>query len=420
MIAYHACRFRALSYLSPAIKGDLSIYTNHSLQSFLRSLAMTSFQLCGTVKSTGLLPSTITNKSILDVFNPKSELEGNQSQDGTSISSMAAGLTHFSTHHMRCWGRDVFISLRGLLLLPGRFELARSHLMAFGSCLRHGLIPNLLDAGIFPRYNARDATWWWLWGIQEYVKLSPEGNKFLKVEVPRRFPPLNCYKRERIQSSSSSSSSSSSKIDTGSKISSKRKPNPALLIMEPNDDGDSYVSSSDERCYKYSSTIGELIQEIMERHARGIEFREWNAGPNLDHAMSDEGFNIKIHVKLSPSLVNQRTGIVYGGNRWNCGTWMDKMGDSAKAGNKGVPATPRDGSAIELVGLLKATTRWLSEGSMKGWFGWDGVMTTGEFFFFLFSLHLYIRYIDVYMYSLNNLYLFVFQMHYKYSFSYSE
>jgi len=97
-----------------------------------------------------------------------------------------------------------------------------------------------------------------------------------------------------------------------------------------------------------------IVQQIMQQHAKTIDFRERNAGVAIDDKMQSEGFNIKISC-------DPKTGFIFGGNDRNCGTWMDKMGESKRAGNYGIPATPRDGADIEIIGLLKSTTRWLSQ-----------------------------------------------------------
>jgi glycogen debranching enzyme len=52
---------------------------------------------------------------------------------------------------------------------------------------------------------------------------------------------------------------------------------------------------------------------------------------------------------------------------------MDKMGSSEKAGNKGRPATPRDGSAVEIVGLCKAAVSFLAALYRAKHFAYQGV-----------------------------------------------
>lgn len=269
-------------------------------QDFLQSLAMVSIQQTGYMVSASLWPEK-------------------------SVPSLAAGLPHFSSSWARCWGRDVFISLKGLYLATGRFVDAREHILAFGSVLKHGMIPNLLSGGKAPRYNSRDSVWFFLQNIQDYTKMVPDGMSILKAEVPRRFLPYD----------------------------------------------DTYFEYNDPRAYSKESTIEEIIQEAMQRHASGLSFREANAGDALDVQMKSEGFNIDVKVDWD-------TGLIFGGNQHNCGTWMDKMGESEKAGSKGVPGTPRDGAAIEITGLLHSTLTWLASLHVAGTYQSAGVKVDSE------------------------------------------
>ncbi|KAE8221765.1 hypothetical protein CF319_g4920 [Tilletia indica] len=286
--AYKAATSRAHSQMSDFVKNG---------HDFTKALALCSVQMNAVVKSASLWPDK-------------------------ESASMAAGLPFFTAGWARCWGRDVFISLRGLYLTTGMSQYAREHILSFGSTLKHGLIPNLLDSTRTPRYNCRDGPWFFAQNVQDYCTMVQNGEAILEEKVKRRFPA-----------------------------------------------DDEWVPWNDPKAFAYESTVAELIQEILQRHAAGIHFREYNAGPAIDECMKDEGFNIDIDV-------DWETGIILGGNEHNCGTWQDKMGSSAKAGNRGVPGTPRDGAAVEITGLLKSTLRWVEGLAAKGKWPSKGVEAT--------------------------------------------
>ncbi|BFZ57850.1 bifunctional 4-alpha-glucanotransferase/amylo-alpha-1,6-glucosidase [Savitreella phatthalungensis] len=285
---YTAARRRAISLLSDTVRKGTR---------FSQSLALVSLQMQGIVKSASLDPSQ-------------------------SKASLAAGLPHFAVSWARCWGRDIFISLRGLLLATGRHDEAREHILAFATTIKHGMIPNLLDSIRTPRYNSRDSVWFYMQAIQDYVTMVPDGQSILSERVKRRFTPYD----------------------------------------------DTYFEWDAPEAYKHESTVLEVMQEIMQRHATGLHFREANAGPNLDMQMSDKGFDIHVEVDWT-------TGIIHGGSQYNCGTWMDKMGESERAGSKGKPGTPRDGAAVEITGLLYSAIRFLITLNEKNLFPHTGVKT---------------------------------------------
>jgi glycogen debranching enzyme len=289
------------------IQSNMSTFI-HDGDNFVHALAFSSVAFYGPVKDAPLI-----NPTLIPIYQ-------NTLVDRPDC-CLAAGLPHFASGYMRSWGRDTMISLRGIFMTTGRFIEARDHIIAFASCLRHGLIPNLHDSCMSPRYNARDATWWFLQACQDYAELAPDGKEIFNFAVPRLFP---------------------------------------------SDDQRDHERKYAGKATRPMSTIGEIIYEIFTKHANGIHFVEWNAGKRIDSVMKDNGFHIDI-------VTDWENGFIIGGNQDNCGTWMDKMGSSEKAQNSGVPATPRDGAAVEIIGLLASALRWLSEEYKNQRFPYDGV-----------------------------------------------
>lgn len=285
-VAYNAAWKRSIHRFSDNVRYG---------QEFIHQLAMVSVQQTGYVNSASLWPTK-------------------------QVPCLAAGLPHFAIDWARCWGRDVFISIRGLFLCTGRFDDAKEHILAFASVLKHGMIPNLLSSGKLPRYNSRDSVWFFLQAIQDFTEMAPNGLSLLQEKVPRRFLPYD----------------------------------------------DTWFPFDDPRAYSQSPTILEVVQEVFQRHALGISFREYNAGPDLDVQMTPEGFQIDVKVDWD-------TGLVFGGNQHNCGTWQDKMGESEKAGNKGVPGSPRDGASIEITGLVYSALKWVARRHESNTYPYQGV-----------------------------------------------
>lgn len=72
------------------------------------------------------------------------------------------------------WGRDTFIALPGLLLVPRRFDEARAVLRVFADNLRDGLVANRFDDydDAAAHYNTVDASLWFIHAAVQYVKAS--------------------------------------------------------------------------------------------------------------------------------------------------------------------------------------------------------------------------------------------------------
>ena len=60
------------------------------------------------------------------------------------------------------------MSVNGMLT-QNEPQISRVILTSTAALLRHGLLPNLQDCGRKPRYNCRDAVWFWMAAVIQYA-----------------------------------------------------------------------------------------------------------------------------------------------------------------------------------------------------------------------------------------------------------
>ena len=69
------------------------------------------------------------------------------------------------------WGRDTFVSIRGLCFSSERWEAAGSILLSWSDKVSQGMLPNRFpDQGELPEYNSADASLWYVVAVGEFLK----------------------------------------------------------------------------------------------------------------------------------------------------------------------------------------------------------------------------------------------------------
>ena len=84
------------------------------------------------------------------------------------------------------WGRDTFISLRGLCLTTGRLGDAREILLEWSGEVSEGMLPNRFhDQGETPEYNSVDASLWYVIAVHEYLAACDRAGRRVAVSDRR-------------------------------------------------------------------------------------------------------------------------------------------------------------------------------------------------------------------------------------------
>lgn len=86
-------------------------------------------------------------------------------------------------HWFNAWGRDTLIALPGLAFYGGRTQFGLEVLESAAECMKDGLIPNLFSDSDNHAYNSADASLWYAFAVQCYLKENPGGYEWVREKA---------------------------------------------------------------------------------------------------------------------------------------------------------------------------------------------------------------------------------------------
>ncbi len=94
------------------------------------------------------------------------------------------------------WGRDTFLSLPGLCLVTGRYDVAWQVIEGFVALVADGLVPNRFpDVGETPEYNTIDASLWFIHAVSRYLHYAKDDARVKQAAWPAIKEIIEGYRR---------------------------------------------------------------------------------------------------------------------------------------------------------------------------------------------------------------------------------
>jgi len=132
----------------------------------LLALDINSIQENEISRRSKLVKSIETDKDFLEPLILAADSFICQKQDKPD-STIVAGYHWFTD-----WTRDTMVSLAGLTLATGRFEIAKQILRTYSGMLFDGLMPNFFGDDNQPIYNTVDASLWYFYAVHKYLQYT--------------------------------------------------------------------------------------------------------------------------------------------------------------------------------------------------------------------------------------------------------